>query len=380
MADIIQIIHNKPSALEKFGLYYLGFFKRIDFTHSVFDLTDADLTDRVNKITKKGIFFSALIGILCVFTTVWVDVYFTKSTFIIHYGFVIIATVAATTIEFYVLFIIALKAVYAVSEIINMHASQSELAIDGLFSVQHILSRTALELPDPELEILGIDPFKRISKKNLFILGLLYKAKILVTNFVLKYMLLITIGPSIWGISILYEALLVECFWNSVVIRRVVHEARLRLFGFALANQIAGNVNNTTLINQLSPIAKEGCLRAIGNAVVMSKNYHPNMIILLIRFQQILQITTENKYDDWTLFLDTLRSVTEGERYFLLDLFTVAAAFDGKLSFLETESLKDAYGKEYEQYYPRLLLLTKQLKNGELNAALDLCNLNFLPG
>lgn len=104
------------------------------------------------------------------------------------------------------------------------------------------------------------------------------------------------------------------------------------------------------------------------------------MIILLIRFQQILQITAENKYDDWTLFLDTLQKVTEGERYFLLDLFTVAAAFDGKLSYLETANLKDAYGKDHEHYYPRLLQLTSHLKKGQLNAALDLCKLNFLPG
>lgn len=380
MADIIQILNNKPSALEKFGLYYLGFFKRTAATHSVFDLTDAILKRRVNYITNKGILFSSFIGLVCVFATVWVDVHFAGSPLILHYGWLIGVTIVSILIEFYVLFIIALKAVYEVSNIINMHAKQSELVSDGLFSVQHILSRTALELPDPELKILGIDPFERISKKNLFILGLLYKAKILVTNFILKYGLLLTVGPSIFGIPILYEALLVECFWNGVVIRRVVHAARLRLFGFALANELAAKVFNENIINQLTPLAKAGCLRAIGNAVVMSKNYHPNMIILLIRFQQILQITEENKYDDWSLFLETLETVSEAERFFLLDLFTVAAAFDGKLSYRETANLQNAYGKDYQLYYPRLLQLTKHLKMGELNAALALCKLNFLPG
>ena len=33
-----------------------------------------------------------------------------------------------------------------------MHATQKDFLKDGLFSVQHILSRTALELPDPELK------------------------------------------------------------------------------------------------------------------------------------------------------------------------------------------------------------------------------------
>jgi hypothetical protein len=307
-------------------------------------------------------------------------VHFANDSIWVHYGWVVGATIIATAIEFYVLFIIALKAVYEVSDIINMHASQNVFLEDGLFSVKHILARTALELPDPELKILGIDPFKRISKKNLFILGLLYKAKIVLTNLVLKYALLFAFGAQIFGIPILYEALAVECFWNSMVIKRVVHEARLRLFGFALANQIATNVITDHALDQLSPMAQKGCLRAIGNAVVMAKNYHPNMIILLIRFQQVLQITEENRYDDWQMFLDTLKNVSAKERNFLLDLFTVAAAFDGKLSDLEEENLRAAYQDDYELYYPRLVQLTQHLKDGQLNAALALCQLDFVAG
>jgi hypothetical protein len=273
-----------------------------------------------------------------------------------------------------------LKAVYEVSDLINLHASEKDLERDGLFSVKHILARTALELPDPELKILGIDPFKRISKKNLLVLGLLYKAKIFVTNMVVKYGLVYTAGNTILGIPILYEALPVECFWNCVVIKRVVHEARLRLFGFALANEIGKTVVNDGLIKKLSPEARIGCLRAIGNAVVMAQNYHPNMIILLIRFQQIMEVNTTDKYDDWGLFLDTLKKVSPAERHFLLDLFTVAAAFDGRLSHLETESLRSAYGDEYDVYYPRLIRLTTHLRQGKLNAALAECKLDFKAG
>ena len=167
---------------------------------------------------------------------------------------------------------------------------------------------------------------------------------------------------------------------NSVVIRRVVREARLRLFGFALANQIASNVIQDKCLNELSPLARTGCLRAIGNAVVMAQNYHPNMIIILLRFQEILQVTEENKYDDWGLFLDTLRNVSAKERCFLLDLFTVAAAFDGRVSHLEEENLRSAYQQDYDLYYPRLMQLTQYLKDGRLNAALALCKLDFTAG
>ena len=380
MADNFNFPDSKPSALERFGLYYLNFFRKKDLTHTVFDFTDEEIADKVKKIAIKGILLSALTGIILVFPTVWVDVYFEKAVWYVHYGWVAAVTLISIAIEFYLLFIIALKAVYEVSDIINMHAMPRDFLKSGVFSVKNILARTALELPDPELKILGIDPFKRISKKNLFILGLLYKAKIFVTNFVIKYGLKFSVGETIFGISILYEALFVEAFWNGVVLDRVVKEARLRLFGFALANHIAENVINDRLIEQLSPEAKIGCLRAIGNAVVMAKNYHPNMIILLLQFQQLLNINEEDKYDDWDLFLQTLKNVNAKERNFLLDLFTVSAAFDGKVSELEDENIKAAYGKDFALYHPRLIQLTKYLKEGKLNAAYELCRLDFVAG
>jgi hypothetical protein len=378
--NFYQLKETKPSLLERFGLYYLNFFKRIDSDHSVFNLSDNELAKRVRHITLKGIILSSLIGIVCVFPTVWVDVYFAERGALVHYGWVAGVTAVSIAIELYLLFLIALRAVYEVSELVNLHASEKELMQDGLFSVKNILARTALELPDPELEIMGIDPFKRISKKNLFVLGLLYKAKIFVTNTVVKYGLLFLVGKAIFGVSILYAAIIVECFWNSVVIRKVVHEARLRLFGFALANQIGKNVLDENRLEHLSPMARSGCLRAIGNAVVMAQNYHPNMIILLIRFQQILKITKPDKYDDWNIFVDTLQQVSEHERNFLLDLFTVSAAFDGRLSNVESENLHTAYGKNYELYKPRLVRLTKELTTGRLHAALAECKLDFKAG
>ena len=380
MANNFQLPTNKPSALEKFGLYYLNFFRKRDLTHTVFNFTDEELAAKIKKITIKGILLSAITGIILVFPTVWVDDYFASAAWYVYYGWVAAVTLVSILIEFYLLFIIALKAVYEVSDVINMNANPKEFLQSGVFSVKNILARTALELPDPELKLLGIDPFKRISKKNLLVLGLIYKAKIFVTNFVLKYGLKFSVGETIFGIPILYEALFVEAFWNGVVLKRVVHEARLRLFGFALANQIADSVIKNKQLDRLSPEAEIGCMRAIGNAVVMTQNYHPNMILLLLEFQQLLNLSEENKYDDWNLFIETLQQVTEKERNFLLDLFTISVAFDGKVSGLEQENLKMTYGKDYDLYYPRLLQLTAHLKAGRLNAACKLCRLDFIAG
>ena len=377
---MIETWEGKQGYLEKFGVYYLNLFSRLDTQRNVFDLSDEQLTDRVNWITNKGIITSSLVGMVCVFPTVWVDVHFAGDSFVKHYGWVAVVTLVSVVLELYVLFLISLKAVHEVSELINLHARKNELLNDRIFGVKNILARAALELPDPKLKILGIDPFERVSKKSLLILGLLYKAKIFVSNLVLKRGLQWISGNTLLGVPVLFEAIPVEAFWNSVVIKRVVHQARLRLFGFALANEIANNVIKEHTISQLSHAARIGCLRAIGNAVVMARNYHPNMIILLLRFQALLKITEEHQYDDCDKFLETLSSVDPKEKNFLLDLFTVAAAFDGRISHLEQENLQSVYGSEYELYHPRLVALTQHLRDGQLHAALALCRLDFLAG
>ena len=312
MQSGIQLKAKKKSSLEKFGVYYLDRFDKKDLTHHVFDIPDEVLEQKIRKISIKGIVLSAITGLVLVWPTVYIDLLKQNEPWYIHYTWTGGVTLVSIVIELYLLFLIALKAVHEVSELINLHAHKKDFLKSGPFSITNILARTALELPDPEMEVLGIDPFERISKKNLLVLGLLYKLKITITNFAAKFLLLKTVGKTIAGVSINYVALPVECFWNGVVLNRVVKEARLRLFGFALSNHIADNVLHDHLIERLSPLAKQGCLCAIGNAVVMAQNFHPNMVILLLRFQHLLH--TENnsavKYDDWNVFIDILKRVS----------------------------------------------------------------------
>ena len=214
---MIETWEGKQGYLEKFGVYYLNLFSRLDTQRNVFDLSDEQLTDRVNRITNKSIITSSLVGMVCVFPTVWVDVHFSGDSFVKHYGWVAVVTLVSVVLELYVLFLISLKAVHEVSELINLHARKNELLNDRIFGVKNILARAALELPDPKLKILGIDPFERVSKKSLLILGLLYKAKIFVSNLVLKRGLQWISGNTLLGVPVLFEAIPVEAFWNRKI-------------------------------------------------------------------------------------------------------------------------------------------------------------------
>lgn len=370
----------QPSKFERFGLYHLNQFPRTGTQGDAFSPRDEELTRQVNRISAWGIFWSGLVGLIFVFPMIYVDIRFANDAPWIHYGWVIGVMTVGTIIEFYCIFYISLKAVHEVSELMRLENVMHPSLEEGIFGVKNILARTALEIDDPKLRILGIDPFKQISKRNLFVIGLLYKGKIIVTNLALKAILRLFVGTALFGIPILYVAIPVEMFWNGLVIFKVIHEARLRLFGYALANRIADSIEKEGYLDILSPSAKSGCLRAIGNAVVMTQNYHPNMVVLLLRFQTLLGIDVEDRYDDWLPFIETLNEVGDKERNFLLDLLTVAAAFDGKLSKSEKEHLNEAYQQDAGIYLKRLKDLTAYLKCGKINSALTLCRLDFIKG
>ena len=380
MEPKVTVATAEPSRFEKFGLYYLDLFSRGQVDRHVFDSTDGEISRKVAAITARGIILSSVVGVIFVYPIVLADLEIPNDPAWSHYFWVGIVTIVATLFEFYFLFYISLRAVHQVSRLVHLKEHHHESLCGGLLAVRNLLARAALEIQDPELRILGIDPFKRISRKNLIAIGLLYKGKIIASNLLFKAVLRYAVGSHVFGISILYIAIPVEIFWNSVVIRKVIHEARLRVFGYALAGRIADAVKHDGYLEKLSHTARNGCLRAIGNAVVMTQNYHPNMVVLLLRFQEMLEIREGDRFDDWESFLETLKSIPPPERYFLLDLLTVAAAFDGRLSKLEHAHLSEAYLEDRAIYMERLRALTRHLKHGQLNAAYKLCQLDCVRG
>ncbi|NOR81752.1 MAG: hypothetical protein GQ529_13120 [Methyloprofundus sp.] len=134
------------------------------------------------------------------------------------------------------------------------------------------------------------------------------------------------------------------------------------------------------LINKLQPKTKEGAVRAVANMVVLAQNYHPNMLVLLVKLSETLDIQEDSNYDDWDEFLKLLTEVSLEEKYFLLDLLSIAAAFDGRLSRLERQYLPEAFGELTEVYMKRIEMLKHLLLTGQLHAAKKLCKLDFKPG
>ncbi len=366
--------------LENFGVYYLKSLQKDNKKALPLTISDEELVWKVRWMTARGVILSALVGFGSAFVSVYTDLFFSGSDFWLHYGVLAFNTLLATGIEFYILFIIALRTVNSIADLTNTKYTNEQFTEEGPFNIINILARSAMEIPDPPIKVLDIDPFKKISKSRLVIAGFVYKLKIFLSNIVVRVILQRLAGKTFMRFSISYVSVPITGIWNAIILYKVSREARLRIFGNLLASDISKNMFNDALLTRLSPLARVGCLRAIANAVVLTQNYHPNMIILLMRFKELLGIEEPDNFDDWDLFLQTLDKVNDEERYTILDILTIAAAFDGKISKLERKHLKEAYREYSDIYFERLEKLTYMLTRGNLQEAIKLCEIDGKPG
>jgi hypothetical protein len=377
----------KPGLLERWGVQYFDYLGKKFGTAELKNLTidelpaDAVLQSLSANITSFAAIVAFGIGSLTTFVTIWLEWTYKDILPSTHYySLYITVLIAMLAIEFLVLFWLGLRTVYSLSCLTGHHQSSMDGILPVEYSTSTILARAAMELPDPVVHYLGIDPLKHLSKSKLFMVAAIYKAKVILSSMLARIVLTDTFGKGGSRTAFSWIAIPITGFWDAFTLYKVAKEARLRLFGHKLAEHIAVQILTDELMIQLSPLAKEGAIRAVATTMVLAQNYHPNMLILLTRISSTFEIDSSCEYDDWDAFLKILNSVEAHERYFLLDLLCLASAFDGKLSRLEKHHLPEAYQELTDIYMQRSQKLTNMLVAGQLHAATALCTLDFNPG
>jgi hypothetical protein len=377
----------EPSFLEKLGVKYYRYLSHksgtVELRNRTIDELPPDITLQAlsANITAFAAVIAFSIGALTTFVSIWVEWTYKGSmdstAYYFLYGSVIIIMLL---IELAVLFWLGLKTVYSLACLTGHNQTSKGSCLPGDDAVPNILARAALEVPDPVIHFLGIDPLKHLSKSKLFLVAFLYKAKVILSSLAVKFILIRLFGKGEIRTAFSWVAIPITGIWDAFTLYKVAREARLRLFGNKLAEHIVTNILTPELIDRLEPKAREGAIRAVATMMVLAQHYHPNLLVLLIKLSDTFAIEDNCEYDNWEDFLTVLEQVSPSERYFLLDLLSVAAAFDGQLSRLERYHLPEAF-KELTDIY---MLRTKQLKtmltNGQLHAAKELCTLDFKPG
>ena len=377
----------EPNFLENLGVKYYQYLANKSGTANLENISiddlppDPTLQTLASSITAFAAVIAFAIGALTTFVSIWVEWTYIETmettSYYLLYGSTLIIMLA---IEMSVLFWLGLKTVYSLACLTGHNQAAKDSCLPGDDAVPNILARAALEVPDPIIHYLGIDPLKHLSKSKLFLVAFLYKAKVVLSGLAVKFLLIRLFGKGEARTTFSWVAIPITGIWDAFTLYKVAREARLRLFGNKLAEHIVNDILTDKLIAQLSPKAREGSVRAVAAMMVLAQNYHPNMLVLLLRLCDTFNIDDSYEYDNWEHFLAVLDEVSTKERYFLLDLLSVSAAFDGHLSRLERHHLPEAFKELTDTYMQRTEKLKNLLLNGQLHAAKELCVLDFNPG
>jgi hypothetical protein len=343
--------------------------------------SDNILCSLADNLTHFAAIIAFGIGALTTVAGVWFEwEYYGRLDDVLYYSSYLLLIAAMLAIETVVLFWLGLRTVHGLACLTGHHHTQDDPFLAETDTVSNMLARAALEVPDPVIHYLGIDPLKHVPKSRLLFIGVLYKAKVLLSSLLIKFVLVRIFGKGSSRLGFAWVAIPVTGVWDAVVLYKVAREARLRLFGNRLARHIADEIMDPQFIARLSSKAREGAIRAVATMMVLSQSHHPNMLVLLIKLSETFAIKDQCQYDNWTDFLTLLNEVTAPERYFILDILSVSAAFDGHLSRLERYHLPEAFGEYTELYMLRIEELKRALLKGQLHKAKHLCKLDFEPG
>ncbi len=204
-----------------------------------------------------------------------------------------------------------------------------------------VLARAALEIPNPPRPMFGINPRREASRWRLVVATIVYKAKVSLSNFLLRKLLVRAFGRAGLRSWIPFIAVPVTACWDAFVCRRALREARLRALGPSAARELV-----TCLLEQVeepSEALREALFRAVATAVVRSADFHPNLVELLAALRDRLGPCVAEELDDSARSLALIERLAPGERRVAVQMLAVACVFDGRIGKKEWAVLGRAY-------------------------------------
>ncbi len=248
-------------------------------------------------------------------------------------------TAAASVLEIAFLYWDTLRAVHELARVAGLElfgrdrASSDDALVDAL-------ARAALELPNPVDVGARVNPHREAQKWRLVLASVAYKAKVGVTNFLLKLLLRRALSRAALRSYLPFVALPVTAAWNAVVSWMVLREARIRALGPSAVEELVGLIFGD--VAGLSPEGRLCAVRAVAAAIVRTQDLHPNLVRLLEAVRRRAGDPGQAELDDVGLFLEQLVALEAGERTLALQVLAVACVVDGRLSKREKALWADA--------------------------------------
>ena len=365
----------KLPTVEKFGLWYLRKLEqnaKLDRVDSQTYILDDDERKNINRTVRRAIRNAAVIGLISSLVTsaasylVWP--YYELSTDFfspenIHYWKIVgCATLAASVLEIILLYHDILRKVHQITKDAHMTLCSDDAMNRSVIAA---LARAAMELPNPKKSDIGIDPGKETSRLKALAVSLAYKAKVSVSVFLFRSLVKRIFGRAVSRAYLEFLAIPVVAFWNAMVARKVIHEAKIRVLGPSAAAEIAEKLAECAPL--LSPKGNVAVLSAVSACILSTAQLHPNLEIMFRLVRSRLTIPHGAVLDDTSGFLSSLGGISPAEQKIALKVLVFSSIIDGKLSRNEKALLERAHGLcgiTLDLWQVREL--GKRFRNGEL--------------
>ncbi|HIO95733.1 MAG TPA: hypothetical protein EYG67_02835, partial [Campylobacterales bacterium] len=169
--------------LEKIGVRYFGRLShKLEYDSEIHLKnipSDKVLQVVANNITLNAVIIAFLVGALTSVPAVWFEMYYRESfTTFYYYGLLSAITLVLLIVEVGILYWLGMRSTYTLAYMTGYDGIHEE-ELPPEYDLKNMMVRSALELEDPAIEYLGINPHKYVSKKWLIVRTLLYKAKII---------------------------------------------------------------------------------------------------------------------------------------------------------------------------------------------------------
>lgn len=249
-----------------------------------------------------------------------------------------LATVIASAIEIGYLYWDGLRSVHRLAHEAGLDLFPETEDDDA--AVAHAMARAALELPNSNESLFGVNPRREASRLRLVLASLVYKAKISVTNFLMKMLVRRMIGRAAVRSWLPFVAVPFTGLWNAYVCRQIMREARIRAMGPSAAKEMIGFAFDAHG-GELGADARSCTVRAVASSIVRTEDLHPNLVALL-RELAGTGAEPDADVDDTRAFLTRLKSLSTAEQTCVLRVLAIASIIDGRLTRNERRLLEEA--------------------------------------
>jgi len=206
------------------------------------------------------------------------------------------------------------------------------------------LARAALELPNPIDDPRGINPRRESSKARLLLASLAYKAKVGVTNFLVKMLLRRVLARVLVRGTLQtllpFVGVPVTALWNGLVTWWVLREARIRAMGPSASQELVNLIFADA--PSLSDEGRISAARAVAASIVRTQDLHPNLTALLDEVMVHVKHTGNAELDDVGEFLAGLKKLPPAEVRVTLQVLAIACIVDGRFTPREQRLWSDA--------------------------------------